>query len=1023
MNKNIQSNFKQQEIVKYYLQGIYNKSEIFKNQQETPFADELTLDDSSHSIASFLRRPIDIYNFKWSVNNTVNSELIPGGLKFPDVLLKSQSVKDKLRNFVGMKGKLMLRIKLNPQPYQQGVLLAYYIPNAQKISKKVDMIQASLSGKTGCPGNVEIDAQGGTMYDIEIPYVSEFNYYNLLTGQGSYGNFYFTPYLQLRSKTANDFINITIQAYWVDPQPQFTTGVDMKVPTESEEQQLHNNTLETGGSTHILKTDLIDTLQTGQIKPSTVLKTGANLLQLAGYQKPNIETGIQQSHLQTNKFMANYNGEQFSHSLALSSTNKLEHPPRPTSTEDDEMNLRSIWMKSTFYKSFTWSTSNAKGDILYHDEIYPAKFAPSATSNVLNSTFLGYATAPFTQWKGSIVVQGRLAKTQYHSGSIRISWVPGLYDNDFNANVINSPNFNMNMNYSEVIDIKENNEFTFVVPYTSTAPALWNVNPHSKQADNIAKHNWCCGSIVIDVFTDLVANETIVVPTIDIAIRVAGGSDLEMMGATAPNIFPYSPTVETEGVSGEEVGERSQEDQEILNPVTGSLKNSFLTSALLTGECVTSVKNFLGRQALYSKIDGNTATGTIKISPYDFQRPLSALSSNITNFDFLDYFSFIYGWYAGGVNLSFYNQSNNAIRYYEVRSLPGLNSYYPSTFERAVALTSTEQTSYDNTLALLPLPTQVVKSDLEGMVHIMVPYYNRVQITPALTKPQTVNLTEEGSYPTPILYVRTDNVFPNTKIFRAATDSFQFYYLLGPPQVVLLSGSAQLTPFIYPDVFIKQQKQTVEDIGGGSTKVGPFFQNNSLVFTGATPMTLTPDTFFLSRYQLNNGDPWSFMVTPGGDTYDFTLASGDMRIAKSGISTYAWNLLNGAFTGTVVGTQNTFHVLTPVSLSNSEPIKRSTITSTSSTFNNTSCIISGINSGVSFPPNTPVLVTNDPGVLVFDFNTRAPLIIPKNVTISIGAAGTVNYNGISYSFITAVANDIKYSNGLSPNPYVLNDPI
>jgi len=188
-------------------------------------------------------------------------------------------------------------------------------------------------------------------------------------------------------------------------------------------------------------------------------------------------------------------------------------------------------------------------------------------------------------------------------------------------------------------------------------------------------------------------------------------------------------------------------------------------------------------------------------------------------------------------------------------------------------------------------------------------------------------------------------------------------------------------------------------------------------------MTLTPDTFFLSRYQLNNGDPWSFMVTPGGDTYDFTLASGDMRIAKSGISTYAWNLLNGAFTGTVVGTQNTFHVLTPVSLSNSEPIKRSTITSTSSTFNNTSCIISGINSGVSFPPNTPVLVTNDPGVLVFELYTRAPLIIPKNVTISIGAAGTVNYNGISYSFITAVANDIKYSNGLSPNPYVLNDPI
>jgi len=1021
MDKNIQSNFKEQEIVKYYLQGIYNKSKIFSDQKDTPYADELTLDDSPHSITNFLRRPIDIYNFKWSVNNAVNTELIPGGLKFPDVLLKSQSVKDKLRNFVGMKGKLMLRIKINPQPYQQGVLLAYYIPNAQKISQKVSMIQASLSGKTGCPGNVCIDAQGGTMYDIEIPYVSEFNYYGLLTGQGSYGNFYFTPLLKLSSKTANDFINITIQAYWIDPQPQFTTGVDMKVPTESEEQQLHSNTLETGGNQHVSKMGLIDTLQTDAIKPSTVLKTGANLLQLAGYQKPNIETGICQSHLQTNKFMANYNGEQFSHSMALSSTNKLEHPPFPTSTEEDEMNLRNIWMKSTYYRSFTWTTSNSKGDILYHDEIYPAKFSPSETSNVLNSTFLGYATAPFTQWKGSIVVKGRLAKTQYHSGSIRISWCPGLYDTDFNANNIVAPNFNMNMNYSVVIDIKENNEFTYVIPYTTVAPALANVNPYSLQSKVIAKHNWCCGSIVIDVFSDLVANQTIVVPTIDFAIFMSGGADLEMMGATSPNVFPYYPAVATEGVS-EVMDERSEESNESLQPITGRLKDTYLSSALLTGECVTSVKNFLGRQALYASIDGVTATNTIKISPFDFQRPLSAITANITNFDFLDYFSFIYGWYAGGVNLSMYCFSDTISRYYEIRSLPGLNAYYPDSFPRASALTLAENNSYMKTLALLPIPTQVVKSDLEGMAHIMVPYYNRVQITPALTQPQTVDLTEEGSYPSPIIYIQTPRAFSNTRIFRAATDSFQFYYLLGPPQVVLLSGSAQLNPFIYPNVLINKQKQTVTDQSGGTLRVSPFFQNDSLDFVGTTSISLTPNTFFLSRYKTNPSDPWSLMVTPGGDSYDFTLASGDMRISKTGVILDTWNLLNGAFTRTVTGTQTTYHVLSPIELSDSKPIKRSVINSTSSSFG-TTCTVPGINNGLSFPANSPVLVTNDSGILAFRSSSGIPLIIPKGETVSIGSLGSISYRGPSLSLIASFANDVKYTAGLAPEPYILNDSL
>jgi len=468
--------------------------------------------------------------------------------------------------------------------------------------------------------------------------------------------------------------------------------------------------------------------------------------------------------------------------------------------------------------------------------------------------------------------------------------------------------------------------------------------------------------------------------------------------------------------------ERSEESNESLQPITGRLKDTYLSSALLTGECVTSVKNFLGRQALYASIDGVTATNTIKISPFDFQRPLSAITANITNFDFLDYFSFIYGWYAGGVNLSMYCFSDTISRYYEIRSLPGLNAYYPDSFPRASALTLAENNSYMKTLALLPIPTQVVKSDLEGMAHIMVPYYNRVQITPALTQPQTVDLTEEGSYPSPIIYIQTPRAFSNTRIFRAATDSFQFYYLLGPPQVVLLSGSAQLNPFIYPNVLINKQKQTVTDQSGGTLRVSPFFQNDSLDFVGTTSISLTPNTFFLSRYKTNPSDPWSLMVTPGGDSYDFTLASGDMRISKTGVILDTWNLLNGAFTRTVTGTQTTYHVLSPIELSDSKPIKRSVINSTSSSFG-TTCTVPGINNGLSFPANSPVLVTNDSGILAFRSSSGIPLIIPKGETVSIGSLGSISYRGPSLSLIASFANDVKYTAGLAPEPYILNDSL
>jgi len=281
-----------QQIATYYLEGTYSKTKVFEDQSDIPNARELTLDDNPHSLVNFLQRPVDIVNLEWNVNQLPNDELIRDGIKFPNVFLKNKAYQDKLRYFVAIRGTIVIRVCLNAQPYQQGTLLGYYIPNVDSISEKVRMIRASLAGKTGCPCNIEMDAPGATMYDIEIPYVSQFNFYNLLSGQGTYGCFYLTPLLQLLSKTQNDKVNLTIQAFWKNPQPTFATGVDLYVPTESEQQMLHNNTLDTGGNTHVNKSDLITTLLTDEIKPSTVLKTGANILQLAGYQKPNMETGI-----------------------------------------------------------------------------------------------------------------------------------------------------------------------------------------------------------------------------------------------------------------------------------------------------------------------------------------------------------------------------------------------------------------------------------------------------------------------------------------------------------------------------------------------------------------------------------------------------------------------------------------------------------------------------------------------------------------------------------------------------------
>jgi len=746
-------------------------------------------------------------------------------------------------------------------------------------------------------------------------------------------------------------------------------------------------------------------------------------LQLAGYQKPNIETGVCQSHLQTNKFMANYNGEQFSHSLALSSTNKLEHIAKPTSTSEDEMCLNNILQKSCYYKKFTFKTSDKNKDVIMNDEVYPAKIVPSGTAGVYNTTFVGYGSAPFSMWTGSMVYKFVCAKTQFHSGSLRVTWVPGLYDEDFAGTVITKADFDRNMCYSETYDLREMNQFEFVVPYTAATPALLNINPYSLAAKNIKKVNWCAGSIMVEVFTELRAPET-VVQEMDIAVFVAAGSDIQVMGTSVPVFFPYSALVPTQGIIDEEDQFRNQEAQETDVPITGSLKNSYLASALLTGECIGSVKNLLARQALYANITGGT-TSIVRVSPFDFQSPLTTVNANVINFDYIDFFSYLYGWYAGGVNLSMFEPSQTPSNYYEARMLPSNNGFYPSSFERAVNLDTTAATTFDSTLGLLPYPTQIIRSSLEGMSHLMIPYYNRVQITPCMTANQTANLVEEGSYPAPIVYLKGSASIPSLRVFRSATDSFQFYYLLGPPQVTMLNNTAVAPSFILPDLIMNQQNQKVVTSDVKNT-VTPFFQNASQTFSEITPVNVTPSTQFLSRSKKLPADAWSITVCPANLRYSFAIKSNDMHITSDFATFDTWNLMNGEFSyfSKTPGTRPIFTTLVEDSSSVSKPIKMSTVSSQNATVSATAATIPGINSGNSFNLGTTVRTTSN--ILVLN-TTTAPFIIPTGASVVVDLSHPsilrILYLSTYYSFISLFLDDKKYVDGSVCTPYVLNTPL
>ena len=143
-----------------------------------------TREDRIHTIKDFLSRPIIIQTGLWSSATTAETQLYTAN--FPEVLISNTMYQEKLRGFVGLRATLVIKVQVNSQPFQQGRLMLQYYPYAQYMPNRVSLVNSTLQGRSGCP-RTDLDLSVGTEVEMRIPYVSPHVYYNLITGQGSFG--------------------------------------------------------------------------------------------------------------------------------------------------------------------------------------------------------------------------------------------------------------------------------------------------------------------------------------------------------------------------------------------------------------------------------------------------------------------------------------------------------------------------------------------------------------------------------------------------------------------------------------------------------------------------------------------------------------------------------------------------------------------------------------------------------------------------------------------------------------------
>nr|ULF99808.1 MAG: putative capsid polyprotein [Dicistroviridae sp.] len=556
-----------------------------------------TREEREHNIKDFLSRPIVISTGLWSSSSPDETQLFTAN--FPEALIANQMYQDKLKGFVGLRATLVVKVQVNSQPFQQGRLMLQYIPYAQYLPNRVTMINSTLQGRSGCP-RTDLDLSVGTEIEMRMPYVSPHVFYNLITGQGSFGAIYLVVYSSLKDQVSGTgSVEYTIWAHLEDVQIEYPTGANIFTGSSPNRSKLAQLALDPKSTPHqlyamaqnagrelsarifaqsgveqqLIKENSSPSIGVGQVaeglntlskipivgnlftKPAWISSQATNIFKMLGFAKPSASGAPCEAKLRSQNRMTNFDGIDTSHKMALSVDNEIETKSGMSGTSADEMELSHVLSIPNYWDRFKWDTTQLTGVSLWDNPVTPMKIKPFSDTvlNRFRCTHMGYVAQAFGLWRGSIVYTFKFVKTQYHSGRLQISFIPFYYNTTISTGV---PDYSRTQKM--IVDMRTSTEVSFTVPYVSSRPWMFVSRPEDAWlgTDGIYQYNAIPGIIRVSVLNQLVAANN-VNQSIDVIVEVNGGKDLTFAEPTATSYAPYSGTLTAE------VDQRSKKEHEI----------------------------------------------------------------------------------------------------------------------------------------------------------------------------------------------------------------------------------------------------------------------------------------------------------------------------------------------------------------------------------------------------------------------------------------------------------------------------
>jgi hypothetical protein len=575
----------------------------------------------NQDIKEFLRKPIPIFNGSFTTTDT-------GVLVNLDpylTLLTTPIISIKTAGHLAIRANLVVRVVVNANRFQQGRYFLAFFPYAGVDSSGAqahswfNMHTANNTLRTQLP-KVEFDLNRESEAVIEIPWMSVYshmlikNVYN--TSFTSPGRLLLCTYSPLVAPTGSTVADYTIYAHFEDvslqapTQPQARANFKSsksRVSRVSDVQSSEQAAAGVGPVSSILTkvskaADLVSQIPilSAIAQPvSWFCDIASGVASIFGWSNPLDLSEVTRAVQTIIPYANNCDMIDSAMPLALFGRNQIEMLPGIGGTDIDESAIDYIKTIPAYVGTFNISTSDLANNVVYSTPVGYSNWSTTMVDG--GRTFINYAPVSylsqfFSYARGGIVLRFKFVTTEFHSGRYAITFTPY----ELLSGNANSAVGDQNYLHREIIDIREGNEFTFHIPYTSV-PSYRRIGI-----------NEAFGAINIFPVNPLTAPAT-VASTCVVLIEACGAPDVEYAYPKTNNLsiaFPNAPQSNVNFVSS---------SNEITSGTIGNAtlnSDNHLNSRHCIGEKVLSLNSLLRHNnEILPQTQGTTAVSA-SINPF-----------------------------------------------------------------------------------------------------------------------------------------------------------------------------------------------------------------------------------------------------------------------------------------------------------------------------------------------------------------------------------------------------------------------